>query len=352
VQARHAEPIISVKDVTKTFDARTVVRGLSFEVMPGRIFGMIGPSGCGKTTTIRLVTGVYRPSSGSIRVMGREPIRFTRLDREMIGYMPQGFVLYPELSVEENLGFVAGLYGVIRGRRKEIRRALEFVELWDARRTLAGHLSGGMQRRLELAATLVHVPALMFVDEPTAGIDPVLRAKFWDGFRSLRDEGHTIFLTTQYVTEADYCDEIAVLREGKLLVQGAPSDIRRQVAGGEVLELQANGLDHDNLSHLRQMPGVHGVRIVSSDLAYLVVDDSASAQPEIQRAVEGLGLSVKRLGARQMTFDDIFVQLMKQADGGESSGPDRAGYENGAREPDRQRVPLGSAPGNRGSSDV
>lgn len=308
------ELIISVKNVTKAFDKRPVVQGLSFDVEPGRIFGLIGPSGCGKTTTIRLVNGVYRPSMGTIRVMGREPIRFTRQDRERIGYLPQHFVLYRELSVAENLSFVAGLYGLVRRGHKRIRETLEFVELWDSRETLAGNLSGGMQRRLGLAAALVHEPALVFVDEPTAGIDPVLRAKFWDGFRSLRESGHTIFLTTQYVTEADYCDQVAVLREGKLLVLGTPSEIRRQAVGGDTLELETDGLSHGSLAELRQVPGIRKLTIISAELAHLIVDDAAAALPQVHRAVESLGLPVKRLGVRQVSFDEVFVHLMEQAD--------------------------------------
>jgi ABC-2 type transport system ATP-binding protein len=346
------EPIVSVKNVTKAFGGRSVVRELSFDVEPGRIFGLIGPSGCGKTTTIRLVTGVYRPSVGSIRVLGREPIRFTRRDRERIGYLPQHFVLYRELSVTENLGFVAGLYGLVRRRNRRIREALEFVELWDSRETLAGNLSGGMQRRLGLAAALVHEPALVLVDEPTAGIDPVLRAKFWDGFRDLRDTGHTIFLTTQYVTEADYCDQVAVLREGKLLVLGTPNEIRRQVVGGDALELEAKGLNHESLAKLLQVPAIHKLTIVSSDLAHLVVDDAAASLPEVQRAVESLGLSVKRLGLRHVNFDEVFVQLMEQADDLESL------QVNGTREARSPGELAGtgtvaeSTPGAEGSGDV
>jgi ABC-2 type transport system ATP-binding protein len=313
VRVYDEEPIISVSNVTKTFDGRPVVCELSFDVAPGRIFGLIGPSGCGKTTTIRLVTGIYRPSMGEIRVLGREPIGFRRQDRERIGYLPQHFVLYRELSVMENLRFVAGLYGLVLWQHRRIREALEFVELWDSRQTLAGNLSGGMQRRLGLAAALVHKPALIFVDEPTAGIDPVLRAKFWDGFRSLRDTGHTIFMTTQYVTEADYCDQVAVLREGKLLVLGTPGEIRRQVVGGDALELEADGLTHESLAELRQVPGIRKLTIISSKLAHLIVDDADAALPEVYQAVGRLGLSVRRLESRQVNFDEVFVHLMEQA---------------------------------------
>jgi len=191
------EPAVVAVDIGKKFGERDVVEGLSFEVQRGTIFGIIGPSGGGKTTTMRMLLGVLRPTSGDLRVQGREPYKFRRRDRERLGYMPQQFVLFPELSVLENMGFSASIYGMgLWGRSKRIRRTLELVELWDARSRPAGLLSGGMQRRLELAATLVHNPEVIFLDEPTAGIDPVLRAKFWDHFRALRDEGRTLIVTT------------------------------------------------------------------------------------------------------------------------------------------------------------
>jgi ABC-2 type transport system ATP-binding protein len=356
VRAHDEGPIISVRNATKAFAGHPVVRELSFDVEQGRIFGLIGPSGCGKTTTIRLLTGIYRPSQGAIRVLGREPVEFRRQDRERIGYLPQHFVLYRELSVVENLGFVAGLYGLVLHRRQRIREALEFVELWDSRGTLAGNLSGGMQRRLGLAAALVHKPALVFVDEPTAGIDPVLRAKFWDGFRALRDIGHTIFLTTQYVTEADYCDEVAVLREGKLLVLGTPSEIRRRVVGGDALELEAEGLSRESLAELRNVPGIRKLTIISSELAHLIVDDAVAALPEVRRAVERLGLVVRRLGTRQVSFDEVFVRLMEQgteqADGRDPPRESRANEASGRGEPGETGTLVESAPGIGGSSDV
>src|SRR5688572_14691543 len=168
------ELIVMADGVTKRFEERDVVQDLSLEIDAGQIFGIIGPSGCGKTTTIRMLLGVLRPTAGELLVLGRRPHQFRRRDRERLGYMPQLFVLFPELSVIENLHFAASIYGMSWfGRGKRLRAMLEFVELWDARSRPAGQLSGGMQRRLELAATLVHEPQLIFLDEPTAGVDPV-----------------------------------------------------------------------------------------------------------------------------------------------------------------------------------
>jgi ABC-2 type transport system ATP-binding protein len=174
--------LISSKDLTKQFGDQVVVDRISFEISAGSIFGFIGPSGCGKTTTLRLLTGIYHPTSGEVSVFGVSPKSFTLVEREKVGYMPQHFVLYPDLTISENLSFAASIYGVGGGRHKRINELLEFIELTEHRKKLVRHVSGGMKRRLSLASTLVHSPKLLFLDEPTGGIDPVLRRKFWDYF--------------------------------------------------------------------------------------------------------------------------------------------------------------------------
>src|SRR3712207_4171339 len=168
-------PAIEMQHVTKRFGDKVAVNDVSMTVPAGQIFGVVGPSGCGKTTTVRMMTGVYTPTEGSLRVLGATPRTFEKRARERIGYMPQEFVLYPTLTVWENLNFVASLYGLnwFR-RRKRLEQLLDFVELREARNRLAENISGGMKRRLELACSLVHNPELLFADEPTAGVDPVL----------------------------------------------------------------------------------------------------------------------------------------------------------------------------------
>src|SRR5579884_3364322 len=248
---------IELEGATKTFGDRAVVDDLTFTAERGTIVGLIGPSGSGKTTTVRMVLGVHAPDRGRVRVLGRDPLRFGVGVRERIGYMPQHFVLYPELSVRENLDFVASCYGVsIFHRNRRIRQMLEFVELDEVRHTAAGDVSGGQQRRLELACALIHDPELVVMDEPTAGIDPVLRQKFWDHFRALRDQGRTVLVTTQYVTEAEYCDEVVALREGRLVVAAPPDEVRRTAMGGDVLRVQSAGLTRQHMDVIAQVGGV------------------------------------------------------------------------------------------------
>lgn len=306
------DPKVVAVDIGKRFGDRDVVQGLSFEVQRGTIFGIIGPSGCGKTTTIRMLLGVLRPTSGDLRVLGRHPHRFRRRDRERLGYMPQQFVLFPELSVMENMGFAASIYGMgLFGRGRRIRRTLELVELWDARDRPAGQLSGGMQRRLELAATLVHNPEVLFLDEPTAGVDPVLRAKFWKHFRALRDEGRTLIVTTQYVTESEYCDEILVLRDGQKVATGTPDEVRRLAIGGEVVRVSGPNLDRHAVTAIREVDGVHRVSWDGQDRLEVIVEDAGSALPDLVEALKNAHVDVDEVSERHASFDDVFVQLME-----------------------------------------
>ena len=220
--------------------------------------------------------------AGQLRVLGASPQRFTATTRARIGYMPQLFVLYPELSVRQYLDLVASLYGSGSWqRRAPMRRVLELVELWDHRGKSADALSGGMQRRLELATALVHDPELHVVDEPTAGIDPILRAKLWEHFRALRDQGRTVFVTSQYVTEDEYCDRVAMLGCGRLVATGSPEDVRARGMGGETVEVVGEELDRAVAGALEALAGVRAIRPISYERLQLTVDRADLAIPRV-----------------------------------------------------------------------
>jgi ABC-2 type transport system ATP-binding protein len=280
---------------------------------------MIGPSGCGKTTTIRLLNGIYGPTSGEVRVFGKDPLQFGQADKARIGYIPQQFILYPTLSAEENLHFLGGIYGMSPGERKaKIQPLLEFVELVDARKRLARKLSGGMQRRLMLAGALLHDPDFLIADEPTAGIDPILRARIWENFRELRNQGKTLLVTTQYVGEAAYCDQVAIMRKGRLVTVDTPRGLQRQAMGGEVIHLQ---VETEQLvacmRFLEDLPQVSKAERVESeaDGIYVFVEDAGKELPNLLAILRDQRDVTPKVAEPYMpAFDEVFVRLIQKAE--------------------------------------
>jgi len=306
--------VINLEGVTKTFGVQNAADDLTFKLPNGKIIGLIGPSGSGKTTTVRLMTGIYHPSKGQIRVLNSDPQSFTQLEREKIGYMTQNFVLYPDLSVRENLNFTAAIYGLGHWRRnRRIKDLLKFVELDADSKKLAKNISGGMQRRLALAASLIHNPDLIFLDEPTAGIDPILRRKFWDHFLELRDQGKTLVITTQYVNEATYCDLVGVMADGKLLFLKTPDNLIKSAFGGDVLDLRTlNPLSEALTRELEQLPYIQGKLSYFNDgTLRLIVDEASTALPQVIDWFKSNGLDLPSAEEYLPPYDDVFVKLIE-----------------------------------------
>jgi ABC-2 type transport system ATP-binding protein len=304
--------------VTRRFGETEAVSALDLEIPAGEIVGVIGPSGSGKTTTIRMITGSLAPTSGKVEVLGQAPSAFRRRTRERIGYMPQLFSLYPDLTVRENVDFAAALYGLLLWRRwRRTRAVLQLLSLWDVRGRRANQLSGGMKRRLELAAAIVHEPDLLILDEPTAGIDPLLRRTVWDELHRLRDRGVTAIVTTQYVTEAEECDRVALLAEGRLVAYGTPDELRRAALGGEVVEVTMHGLF--DVSTLHESPGVQGVRQTGPKTFQLIVDDAGTATPDAIQAMAAAGTEVEAVREFRPTFEEVFAALVERSRA--SAGP-------------------------------
>jgi ABC-2 type transport system ATP-binding protein len=306
--------VVVAQELTKKFGDEFAVNSLSMRVPHGTIFGFIGPSGCGKTTTVRLLTGIHKPTSGEVTVLGKEPIKFTKSDQEKIGYLIQNFVLYPELTVWENLNFAASFYGVSLFRAKRLNKLLEFVELTEDKNKLAGALSGGMKRRLSLAATMVHNPELLFLDEPTAGIDPLLRRKFWDYFKDLQTEGHTLFVTTQYVGEAAYCDLVGVMYEGKLLMVETPENLRKKAFGGEIVSIKTSDpVRYDTRHNIERLPFVRGrIKMIGDQEIEVIVDEASTAMPQLVEALKGEKMPIETIEEILPPFDDVFVKLIEK----------------------------------------
>jgi ABC-2 type transport system ATP-binding protein len=302
-----------MEHVTHRYGDLAALDDVSLRVPAGTILGVIGPSGSGKTTMIRILTGTLAPTSGSLEVLGEHPRKFKRRTREKLGYMPQHFVLYDELTASENLSFVASLFGLMWPRRgRRVKRLLMLLELWDARNRRARQLSGGMQRRLELACALVHDPLLLFVDEPTAGLDPLLRQKIWTEFRRLRDAGRTLVVTTQVVSEAAYCDSVAVLSRGHLIALSPPDELRRMASGGDVIQVKtAAAFDGVMLENL---PGVRSIRQQAPREMLVIADDAATATPRVADAIRDAGGDVVSSSEYRPNFDEVFSELVTRAE--------------------------------------
>jgi len=306
--------VVEAHDLTKSFGEDIAVQSLTMEVPRGTIFGFVGPSGCGKTTTVRLLTGIFKPTSGTLSVLGKSPADFSKADREKIGYLIQQFVLYPDLTVWENLNFTASFYGVGLFRGKRLKHLLDFVELSGDKNKLARDLSGGMKRRLSLAATLVHNPELIFLDEPTAGIDPILRQKFWDYFKEIQTQGHTLFITTQYVGEAAFCDRVGVMYGGKLLMIETPDGLRKKAYGGDVVGIRTNEeISFEHRRQLEALPFVRGkVKIISDQEVEVTVDDASTAVTVLLEWTQAQKLTVVMMEQKSPPFDDVFVRIIEK----------------------------------------
>lgn len=299
--------------LTKAFDADPVVTDLDLTIADGAIVGLIGPSGCGKTTTVRLLAGLLVPTSGTVEVYGTTATELSASQRSEIGYLPQSPALFPDLSLSENLNFHASMYGLPFRRKQHLRQLLDWVELGDDRRKRVRDVSGGMQRRLALAATFVHAPRLVFLDEPTSGIDPILRDKFWQEFRALGDEGRTLVVTTQYVGEASYCDYVGLLSDGELLMLDTPENLRRAAFDGEVLDVTFTRPPSTSELHpMTDLPFVISVERTSHDAVRIVVDDADRALTELREALASIGLEMADAAEHTVDYDEAFVRVVER----------------------------------------
>jgi ABC-2 type transport system ATP-binding protein len=307
--------LIQAAGLAKTFGGSGGVVDVDLVVGSGVILGLIGPSGCGKTTTVRLLAGIASPTAGAVHVFGYDPRVLPRRLRRRIGYLPQQPALVPELSVIRNLRFLSTLAGIERrGRRRRLDAALALVDLQADRRKTVADLSGGMRRRLALAATLAHDPALVFLDEPTAGIDPILRERFWNRFRELARTGRSLVVTTQYVGEAAECDVVGVLVDGRLSVLDTPEGLRRRAHGGDPLLVRCTTpLTDPQLVMLEAIPGVVGRAVRTAELEVRVtVDDETRRLRELHDAAANLGLPIEHVQPAAPDYDEVFVRLVQQ----------------------------------------
>jgi ABC-2 type transport system ATP-binding protein len=305
-----ADPAIDVRHLTKRFDGRTVVDDFSIRVERGQIFGFLGPNGSGKTTTIRMLCGLLLPDAGEGTCLGYDIRRDTASIKRNVGYMTQRFSLYEDLTIEENLDFVAQVYGVPR-RRAAVRDALEGLGLTARRKQLAGTLSGGWKQRLALAACLLHAPQLLLLDEPTAGVDPKARRDFWEHIHDLAAAGMTVLVSTHYMDEAERCHQLAYLAYGKLLVRGSAEEVIAH-SGLDTYDVSAPRGGERALAALAQrLRDAHGVEnVVPFGSTLHVSGHDPASLAEAMGTVPAGEFEVDRVSP---TLEDVFVSMMRDA---------------------------------------
>jgi len=300
--------MIRTEGLTRIFGDTVAVGGLTLSVAEGEIFGLVGPDGAGKTTTMRLLTGILEPTSGEAWVAGRHSVREAEALKEEIGYMSQRFGLYPDLSVQENIDFYADIYAVARkGRAERIDRLLAFSNLTPFRKRLAGNLSGGMKQKLGLACALIHTPKVLFLDEPTNGVDPVSRRDFWRILYQLLRERVTIFVSTAYLDEAERCGRLALLHRGRLLALGTPDEVKALMTGSllEVLTPQPRKA----AAILRQRFGAERVGLFG-DRLHVVADEGMGS--ELRDSLGRLGVPVTGIRPIPPSLEDVFVSVLSR----------------------------------------
>ena len=301
---------VETDNLVKTFGSFVAVDHVSLQVPKGEIFGFLGPNGAGKSTTIRMLCGLLTPTSGRGAVSGFDVATEPEEIRRSIGYMSQKFSLYDDLTVEENIDFYTRMYGVPRAVRAERKNyVLEMANLTERRRASTRTLAGGWKQRLALGCAILHDPPVLFLDEPTSGVDPIARGAFWALIRDLSATGHTIFVSTHYMDEAEYCHRLALMYRGKVIALGTPAELKRGLTGHGLMQLESS----DPLETMRTLEGLEGVRDVAvfGGGLHVTVDGGDEAGARIRGALAARGIAVTRLEAIEPSMEDVFVAMIE-----------------------------------------
>lgn len=305
---------IQTENLVKRFGDFTAIDRINLKIKKGEIYCLLGPNGAGKTTTIRVICGLLGITEGDVLVndvsIRDHPIKV----KSFLGYMPQYHCLYEDLTVVENIRFYAKMFLMKEGLSERIREILDFVDLWEFRGQLLGNLSGGMKQRASLACAMVHNPDIFILDEPTAGVDPVLRRSFWDYFKYLKKTGKTIFVTTHYMDEAENADWIDMMRDGKVIVSGDPAHIRRQLMKESMIKLTVSSVSNQILTKLRELKTVESVDTLGRDI-HIYTEDLEVCMRELIYWIAGEGLDVSSMSVSEPSLEDTFVHYARGEDG-------------------------------------
>ncbi len=311
---------VVVENLRKQFGGFVAVDQLSLKIPMGEVFGFLGPNGAGKSTTIRMLCGLLKPTSGRASVAGFDVGRQPEQVRQNIGYMSQRFSLYNDLKVIENLRLFAGLYSVPSGVLKQrLDWALAMANLEGRENLITGTLPGGWKQRLALGCAVLHKPPILFLDEPTSGVDPVSRRQFWDLIHYMAEEGVTVFVTTHYMEEAEYCNRLALIFRGKMVALGTPSELKHNSMNGELLLVECAPLG-PAVEALQLAPGVLDAAVFGNAL-HLVVLDAAAAIPRTQAFLKDRGITVGSIEKIRPTLEDVFVSVTSERDAAAEAKP-------------------------------
>lgn len=307
------EKAVVVKDLVKRFGAFTAVDRVSFDVSRGEIFGFLGPNGAGKSTTIRMLCGLLSPSGGGGSVAGYDILKQQEKIKQHIGYMSQKFSLYEDLTVEENIDFFSGVYRIPKGKKSARKEwVIEMAGLAEHRGSRTGVLSGGWKQRLALGCAILHEPPIIFLDEPTSGVDPVSRRRFWSFIYELAGQGTTVFVTTHYMDEAEYCDRLGLIYRGELTALGTPGELKGELMKDHVLEVRC-ARPHEAMVAIEQLQEVKETALFGNGLHVVAVDAEAAAAA-VGAALSAGGFDVERIERILPSLEDVFVSLIESRD--------------------------------------
>lgn len=300
---------IEVINLTKSFGDFIAVDSVNFQVKKGEIFGFLGPNGAGKSTTIRMLCGVLKPTSGTGKVAGLDIKTESEKIKKRIGYMSQKFSLYEDLTVEENIDFFGGIYGLDKEKRKERQKyVLTMAGLTGREKSLVSELSGGWKQRLALGCAIIHSPEILFLDEPTSGVDPISRRNFWDLIYQVADNGSTVLVTTHYMDEAEHCDRLCLIYRGKIIALGTPSELKG-LHYGDLLEIECEPL-MEGLEALEKLGIIQDVALFGATL-HASVEDAQTAIPVIEKHLNNDNIKIIRVDKIDPTLEDVFVSLIE-----------------------------------------
>jgi ABC-2 type transport system ATP-binding protein len=304
---------VVVKDLEKAFGPFIAVNRISFEVSRGEIFGFLGPNGAGKSTTIRILCGILAPSGGSGTVADFDILKDAEKIKARIGYMSQKFSLYEDLTVEENLNFYGGIYNIPKSKEQERKEwVIEMAGLKDHRQVRTSLLSGGWKQRLALGCAILHEPPIIFLDEPTSGVDPISRRQFWNLIYELSGKGVTVFVTTHYMDEAEYCDRIGLIYRGELIALGTPNDLKTQMMEEEVLDLQCER-PQEAMALIESVKGVKEVALFGKGL-HVIVKEAELSINTIRKTFSDHRFKIFQIEKILPSLEDVFVSLIEARD--------------------------------------